>query len=124
MNPVTLEWITKAEGDWTSAQRELRARKNPNYDACCFHAEQCAEKYLKARLHHGGTRFPQTHNLLALLDLCLASEPSWELLRPLLTTLNVLSVSVRYPGVTADRALAREAVEACRTLVRRSLGLE
>ncbi len=46
MKPLTQEWIHKAEADFSSAQRELRARKNPNYDAACFHAQQCVEKYL------------------------------------------------------------------------------
>jgi HEPN domain-containing protein len=41
--------VTKAEGDFLTAGRELRARKSPNYDAVCFHAQQCAEKYLKAK---------------------------------------------------------------------------
>ena len=31
MNPLTLEWIEKAEGDFATAQRELRARKIQNY---------------------------------------------------------------------------------------------
>src|SRR5205807_1800981 len=51
MNPITREWVDKAEGDFASAQRELRARKSPNFDAACFHCHQCIEKYLKARLH-------------------------------------------------------------------------
>lgn len=50
MNPLTVEWVNKAEGDFTTALRELRARKSPNYDAACFHAQQCVEKYLKARV--------------------------------------------------------------------------
>ena len=50
MNPIVEEWLKKAEGDWQTANRELRARKNPNYDAVCFHCQQCAEKYLKAYL--------------------------------------------------------------------------
>ncbi len=45
MNPLTVEWVDKAEGDFTTALRELRARKSPNYDAACFHAQQCVEKY-------------------------------------------------------------------------------
>ena len=32
MKPITLEWIEKAEGDWTSAQREYRARQRPGLD--------------------------------------------------------------------------------------------
>jgi HEPN domain-containing protein len=50
MNPLTTEWIEKAEGDLLTAQREYRARNRPNYDAVCFHAQQTAEKYLKAWL--------------------------------------------------------------------------
>lgn len=50
MKPLTREWIEKAEGDFATASREIRVRKVPNYDAVCFHAQQCAEKYLKALL--------------------------------------------------------------------------
>jgi hypothetical protein len=32
MNPLAHEWFAKAEGDYASALRELRARKRPNYD--------------------------------------------------------------------------------------------
>ena len=49
MKTVTKEWVQKAEGDWNSLGREIRARKNPNDDAACFHAQQCVAKYLKAR---------------------------------------------------------------------------
>lgn len=47
MTPLTREWVMKADGDYATASRELRARKQPNYDAACFHAQQCAEKDLK-----------------------------------------------------------------------------
>jgi HEPN domain-containing protein len=46
------EWIAKAEGDFTVACREMRARKSPNYDAACFHCQQCIEKLMKALLIH------------------------------------------------------------------------
>jgi HEPN domain-containing protein len=46
MKLLTAEWVQKAEGDFTVAQKMLRACKNPVYDAVCFHAQQCAEKYL------------------------------------------------------------------------------
>ncbi|MDR3572998.1 MAG: hypothetical protein P4L50_04015 [Anaerolineaceae bacterium] len=42
MNPLTIEWIDKAEGDLLTAQREYRARNRPNYDAVCFHGQQMA----------------------------------------------------------------------------------
>lgn len=50
MKPMTTEWVAKAEGDFAMVLREARARKNPCYDGACFHAQQCAGKYLKARL--------------------------------------------------------------------------
>jgi HEPN domain-containing protein len=50
MKPLTREWIEKAEGDFATASREMRARKFPNYDAACFHSQQCVEKYFKALL--------------------------------------------------------------------------
>jgi HEPN domain-containing protein len=54
MNPITNEWIDKAEGDFATAQRELQVVNDANYDAVCFHAQQCIEKYLKARLQEAG----------------------------------------------------------------------
>ena len=68
MKPLTREWVEKAEGDFATASRELRARKAPNYDAACFHAQQCVEKYLKACLQEADVAFGRTHNLSALLD--------------------------------------------------------
>jgi hypothetical protein len=48
MKPIVIERVDKTEGDFATMEREARARKNPNYDGVCFHAQQCAEKYLKA----------------------------------------------------------------------------
>lgn len=60
MKPLTQEWVNKAEGDFASASRELQALKGPNFDAACFHAQQCVEKYLKARLCEAGIPFSKT----------------------------------------------------------------
>lgn len=75
MKPTALEWINKAEDDWHIAQMSYRARKRPSYDAAVFHAHQCAEKYLKARLEEAGTAFSRTHDLLVLHHwFCLSSQ--------------------------------------------------
>jgi HEPN domain-containing protein len=127
MNPLTSEWIEKAEKDFATASREIRARKMPNYDAVCFHPQQCAEKYLKAILQERNLPFGKTHNLTALLDLLLPYEPSWELMRPSLQRLGVFAVQVRYPGDSADKSIGREALNLCRVIrsrARFSLGLE
>jgi len=52
MNVMATEWVEKAEADYRTAEREARVRKAPSHDVVCFHAQQCAEKYLKAFLLH------------------------------------------------------------------------
>ncbi len=37
MNDLLAEWVSKAEGDYLVAQREMRARGRVSYDAICFH---------------------------------------------------------------------------------------
>jgi HEPN domain-containing protein len=50
MNDTTREWFTKAEADCRTAERELAALEAPNFDAVCFHAQQCVEKTMKGIL--------------------------------------------------------------------------
>ncbi len=126
MNPLTREWVEKAEGDFIIAGRELRARKAPIYDAVCFHAQQCAEKYLKAILQEHGQRIPKTHHFAELLPLALKSDPSFELLRADLDMLEDYGVDFRYPGASAvkeDAKSAYRAAQAVRLFVRQRLGL-
>jgi HEPN domain-containing protein len=98
MNPAVDEWVSKAEGDFVTAGREVRARKSPNYDAVCFHAQQCAEKYLKAVLQENDKRIPKIHFLLELLALILKFDGSYEFLKADLEVLEDYSVKFRYPG--------------------------
>jgi len=124
MKPLTREWIEKAEGDWSTARRELRVRKSPNFDAVCFHAQQCAEKYLKALLQERAAAIPRTHNLEALAKPLLTTSPALAALAASLRTLGAYAVETRYPGRSSDRAMAREAFGHCeviRTGVRKIL---
>ncbi len=108
-------------------ERELRARKNPSYDGVCFHAQQCAEKYLKARLSEGGLSSAKIHDLVALLEQVLAVEPVWESFREDLAFLSDFAVAFRYPGESADRESALDARRRCRRFrhdARQTLGLE
>ena len=116
MNGPVGEWIAKAEGDFQTAQRELRARRVPNYDAVCFHAQQCAEKYLKAFLVERKIPFRPIHDLEVLLGLVVPVNPEFEFVRDLLLLLNDYAVSFRYPGESATRDEARAAVKALRTV--------
>lgn len=126
MKPLTREWVEKAEGDWVCVGREWRARRSPNYDALCFHAQQCVEKYLKACLQEAETPFEKTHNLVALLEQVLPFRPLWGSFRTPLNTLRLYAVAFRYPGETATREIAHDALSICKTFrleARHVLGL-
>lgn len=126
MKAITSEWVRKAEGDLLTAQREMKATP-ANYDAVCFHSQQCAEKYIKARLVEEGIEFPKTHDLSALLNRLLPIEPGWDVLQESLDRLTALAVEVRYPGLFVDARDAEEALrtaERVRSLIRTSLDLE
>ena len=118
MKPLSTEWISKAEGDFAIVERESRARKNPSYDGICFHAQQCAEKYIKARLCEAGIHVEKVHDLSALLDQVLAVEPLWESCRTDLSYLSDFAVHFRYPGESADRSTALRARSLCRSFRR------
>ncbi|MFC1461220.1 HEPN domain-containing protein [Verrucomicrobiota bacterium] len=126
MNEVTREWINKAEGDFATALREYHARKNRNHDAVCFHAQQCVEKYLKGVLQSHNIPFGKTHDLVVLLKACLSHYPLWTAWIDDLKMVSRFAVQFRYPGESAirdDAAQAIRAMKKCRGKIRKALGL-
>ena len=126
MKPSTREWVAKAEDDYLAALDLARRRKRPLWSGVCFHAQQCAEKYLKARMEEAGLPLQRTHDLDALLNHILPIEPLWSAFRPALQTLTAYAVNFRYPGHNANKSHARRALPDCKSIrreVRISLGL-
>ena len=75
MNDDTLpQWIERAEEDFHLAQVALRQRKFPAYHSVCFHAQQSAEKYLKAFLVRHKIPFRKTHDLRDLRRQCVQMD--------------------------------------------------
>ncbi len=101
------QWLTKAEEDLGVADH-LLAQKTPYFGAIGFHAQQAAEKLLKAVLVLHQIEFPKTHDLAELLDLVAGADPLLaDALRNVIT-LNIYAVEARYPGdspeITASEA--------------------
>ena len=94
----------------------------------CYHAQQCAEKYLK-RLPDCPfcTLSLRTRSLIYLMQLCIAHDPTFEKLMPAIEILNEYGATMRYPmegSVEPDIETAREAIrlaEQIATLVRKRL---
>jgi HEPN domain-containing protein len=124
MSELVREWVEKAEGDVRTAEREVRVKEGANWDAVCFHAQQAAEKYLKAALQQKGIAFSRTHDLAALLVL-LPGE--WSQFQDDVEWLSAFAVEVRYPGEIATEESATKAVEIMRRVrahLRPLLGLD
>jgi len=128
MNAITSEWVDKAEHDFQTAQRVMRAveGEEPLPDMACFHCQQCAEKYLKAFLHEHNVRFNYTHPLIDHLELCREVDSEFATLDSDLRELEGYAVRVRYPGVDVSLEMGREALVAVgrvRTFIRQKLNL-
>ena len=126
MKPIVQEWVDEAENNFDVAELLIKQSK-PKYNIICFHAQQCAEMYLKACLQAADIFFPKTHELSKLLDLLVVVAPAWEKTRLSLESLTSYAVEYRYPGSLASQSLTIEALEDCRrvrTVARQHLELE
>jgi HEPN domain-containing protein len=92
------DWLARAEGDLALARVPLP--EGAFYEDLCFHAQQAAEKSLKAVYQHFGKRFRYTHDLDELI-IGLRSEG---MIIPIEVTDAALLTSyaweARYPGLS------------------------
>ena len=85
------------EGEKRSKGCEVFDRPDPLLDAVCFHAQQCAEKYLKAFLTYKEIEFRKTHDLGELIALASKIDSSFEEIIDIGEKLTDYAVDVRYP---------------------------
>lgn len=93
---IARQWGEMAEHDLLNIDNNLAAQQIP-WDTVCFHAQQCAEKYLKALLILKGVEAPKSHDLRLLLqripnDVLLGVDIAETL------QLNRYTIEARYPG--------------------------
>ena len=125
INPLTLERVRKAESGWVVIKRLQQPLIPDVYDAICFHAQQCIEKYLKAWLQEANIRPPRTHELNVLLNLIVPTHPEWGAWQTDFADFQPHAVDVRYETF-ATAAQAEHAVRVCtevRTAIRTVLQL-
>jgi HEPN domain-containing protein len=65
---LAAQWAAKADNDLRNAEHTLTLEDDCPFDTVCFHAQQTAEKYLKAVLVSAGIDPPRTHDLRLLLQ--------------------------------------------------------
>ena len=103
---LVAQWIGRARSDLILAQMADNERILP--EILAFHAQQAAEKALKALLIHNQVEFPRTHVIALLLNLC--GQAGYQAPEKLLDALDLTryAVAARYPSdedpVTRDQA--------------------
>ncbi|OGQ57508.1 MAG: hypothetical protein A3J24_06875 [Deltaproteobacteria bacterium RIFCSPLOWO2_02_FULL_53_8] len=108
---IIKQWIEYAEEDLHLARHGLKIKSSCPYKLIAFHAQQCAEKYLKAFLVLKKVDFPYTHNIALLLELC-STHAEWAKEMQGAAALTQYAVTARYPGKgMVDRKEAVQAVE-------------
>ncbi len=91
------EWLTKARNDWAAVEILLASGRAPA-ETVCFHAQQYAEKLLKAVLTHEEIEVPRTHDLRRLIQLAAPSAPGLAVFTEDVDVLTAYGVQTRYPG--------------------------
>ena len=108
------KWFKKAENDLLVITNNL-ASENIPVDACCFHAQQAAEKYLKAYLISKEISFPKIHDLIALNNLCININPSFVEIQEAALKLSDYAMAPRYPDALDDLTIedAKKGLTGC-----------
>ena len=111
---LTKLWIRKAENDLINAKHSINIKPKPPLDTICFHAQQCAEKYLKAFLVFYDIEFEKIHDLGELVQLAMKEDGSFNQIIELGDKLTPYAVEIRYPDILVEEPTidkAKEAIE-------------
>ncbi len=97
IDKITGQWLMKAEQDMKASQT-LAGSVPPLLYPACFHAQQAAEKFIKALLTKLQIEFPKTHSIERLIELLYPALPDVcsEIMEA--ADLTHYGVEERYPG--------------------------
>lgn len=96
LEPGVRAWAEKADNDLLCIANNVAAERVP-WDVVVFHAQQAAEKLLKALLVSTGEAVPRTHDLVALLSSVSRSGFPLAGSRSEIDVLSRFGAAVRYP---------------------------
>jgi len=100
LDPIEIveEWITLAQEDLDTATEMVPRNR---WRHVCFHAQQAAEKFIKALLTSRQIEIPRTHDFEKLMQL-LADAKSLGLLDLDILDLSEYAVDTRYPSDSVE----------------------
>ena len=127
IHKVVKQWLEHAEDDLRLAKHAFKLSSSRPYKLIAFHAQQCAEKYLKAFLALKKVDFPYTHNISLLLEMS-SKNAEWVKALREAETLTDYAVTARYPGTEKvtkeDAEIAVKIANKVRSVVKKALKQE
>lgn len=113
------DWAAHADEDLRVAEHTLTLKDQCPFRLVAYHAQQCAEKYIKGFLVLRGVDFPYTHNIARLLELC-AEHGAWATDLKDAEELTPFAITARYPGddEPVSESEAHRAIDIARTVRR------
>jgi HEPN domain-containing protein/predicted nucleotidyltransferase len=115
-------WLAMARVDLVMIENSLRGAEVP-WTGIAFHAQQAAEKYVKAAIIARAVRPQRTHNLVELFDHLVSLSASVPDLRAECQRLTPFAIDTRYPDkedelpAVVDAETGERAVAAMRVIV-------
>ena len=104
------QWLAFADEDLRLARQGMEIKSGCPYRLIAYHAQQCVEKLVKAYLVCHGIRFPYTHDIFRLLEICdQQTSTNWIETLGEAEELTSFAITTRYPGqddeVSKDEAV-------------------
>lgn len=94
------DWLRHARADLAAAEHVLQTLEPCPYWIVTYHAQQCAEKALKAYLISREHEYHYTHDLRLLMDSCEKCGADWIARIRSAEKIMPFSVVARYPSTT------------------------
>jgi len=127
IHKVVRQWLEHADEDLRLAKHAFKLSSSRPNRLIAYHAQQCAEKYLKAFLALKKVDFPYTHNISLLLEMS-SKHAEWIKDLSEAETLTDYAVTARYPGAEKvtkkDAELAVKVADKVRSVVRKAIKQE
>ena len=110
-----IQWLILADEDLNLASHAFSLGAQSPYRLIAYHAQQCAEKYLKAFLVYHNVDFPYTHSIRVLLKIC-SNLATWTQTLKDADELSPYAITARYPGEEQEvtEAEAKRAIDLAR----------
>jgi len=106
------DWLRYSKSDLTTAKHMFENVNPKENEISCYHAQQCAEKAIKAFLISKMIDPPRIHDLVELNNICIVHDKDFSTIQKYCINLNPYGVHVRYPNeLLVDDIITKNAIE-------------